>query len=96
MECCSRYGYALLWIGANAGSIVRVRVAIGIFLAFVVSFFIAAALSPIFEASVHPDLPLAERPPTLFGMDGNMLGFLLVLPLVIWAWRICERDAKAE
>jgi hypothetical protein len=86
----------LLWMGANAGSIVRVRVAVGIFLALVVSFFIAAALSPIFEASVHPDLPLAERPPTLFGMDGNMLGFLLVLPFVVWAWRICERDARAE
>ena len=86
----------LLWTGANAGSIVRVRVAIGIFLAFVVSFFVAAVLSPIFEASVHPDLSLAERPPTLFSMDGNMLGFLLVLPFVVWAWRICERDARAE
>lgn len=86
----------LLWIGGNAGSIVRVRIAIGIFLAFVVSFFIAAALSPIFEASVHPDILLAERPPTLFGMDGNMLGFLLALPFVVWAWRISGRDARVE
>ena len=92
------YGLALglLWLGANAGSIVRVRISVGIFLAFVVSFFIAAALSPIFEASVHPDLPLQDRPPTLLGMDGNMLGFLLVLPFIIWAWRICEREDSAE
>ena len=86
----------LLWVGSNAGSIVRVRVAVGIFVVFVVSFFVAAALSPMFEASVHPDVPLAERPPSLFGLDGNMLGFIIVLPIVIWAWRICERDARPE
>ena len=37
----------LLWVGSNAGSIVRVRVAVGIFVVFVVSFFVAAALSPM-------------------------------------------------
>jgi len=82
----------VLWIGANSNSIMRVRIALGILLTFVISFFIAALMSPLFGASVHPDLPMDQRPPTLWGMDGNMIGFLLVLPFVLYAWRICERD----
>ena len=85
----------LLWLGENAGSIFRIRIAIGIFLAFVASFFVTTAISAPFGASVHPDLPPSERPPTLFGMDGNTLGFILVLPFVAWAWRVSEREAKA-
>lgn len=86
----------LLWVGARAGSIQRVRAAVLISLAFVVSFFLAALLAPPFGASVHPDLPLHDRPPTLFGMDGNMLGFILILPVVAWAWWKCEQDAETE
>ena len=86
----------LLWLGNNAGSIERIRIAVGVFLAFVVSFFASTALSPLFEASVHPDLPLAERHPTLLGMDGNTIGFLAVLPFVAWAWRVSEREAKGR
>lgn len=81
----------LLWIGRDAGSIVRVRIAVAIVLAFVVGFFAAAALAPALGGSVHPDLPPADRPPTLFGLDGNAIGFLLVLPIVLLAWRACER-----
>jgi hypothetical protein len=33
---------------------------------------------------------------TLFGVDGNALGFLLVLPFVAWAWRNSEREAEQE
>lgn len=97
MHVVGTHGLAigLLWLGPDAGSILRVRIAAGILLAFVASFFAAAVLAPVFGASVHPDLPMAERPPTLLGMDGNMLGFLLVLPFVVWAWRRCERDAMA-
>lgn len=86
----------VLWIGPSSNSITRVRIAVGIFLAFVISFFIAALVSPLFEASVHPDLPMQQRPPTLLGMDGNMIGFLLVLPIVLYAWRICERDVPSD
>lgn len=83
----------LLWVGARAGSIQRVRAAALVSLAFVASFFGAALLAPLFGASVHPDLPLHERPPTLLGMDGNTLGFVLIVPVVVWAWWTCERDA---
>lgn len=86
----------LLWVGARAGSIQRVRAAVVISLAFVVSFFLAALLAPLFGASVHPDLPLHERPPTVFGMDGNMLGFIVILPIVAWAWRKCEQDTETR
>ena len=84
---------AVLWVGAGADSILRFRIAAGILLAFIVGFFAATVLSGLFDASVHPDLPIAERPPTLLGMDGNTIGFLLVLPFVAWAWRRAEREA---
>ena len=98
MHVAGTHGLALgvLWWGKSAGSIERVRIAAGIFLAFVISFFAATALSWLFGASPHPDLPVDERPPTLFGMDGNTLGFLLVLPFVAWAWRSSEREAKRQ
>jgi hypothetical protein len=85
----------LLWVGPNAGSVVRVRIAVGVLLAFVLSFFVAATLAPGFDGSVHPDLPAADRPPTLFGLDGNSLGFLLVLPIVLLAWLACEKRARS-
>ena len=90
------HGFALglLWLGADAGSIARVRVAVAIFVAFGASFFVASALAPLFGGSVHPDLPPVERPPTLFGMDGNTIGFAIALPLVLAAWWRAERDAR--
>jgi hypothetical protein len=85
---------ALLWFGLKAGSIVRVRIAVAIFLAYIVSFFGAALMSSLFGASTHPDLPLEQRPPTIFGMDGNMFGFLLALPVIAYAWWRCEKQEK--
>ena len=68
------------------------RISLGIFLAFPLSFFIASAISGLFGASVHPDLPVSEQPPRLLGMDGNTIGFLAALPFAIWAWRISENE----
>jgi hypothetical protein len=86
----------LLWAGPDAGYILRVRIAVGIVFTFSASFFVAAALSPLFGASVHPDLPVSERPPTPFGLDGNLLGFLIALPLILWAWRRSECEAQSS
>lgn len=85
---------ALLWIDFDTSRIVRARVAVAIFLAYILSFFGAALLSSLFGASTHPDLPLDQRPPTIFGMDGNMFGFLLALPVIAYAWWSCEKQEK--
>ena len=69
------------------------RISLGIYLAFPVSFFVSSAIASFFGASVHPDLPLADQPPRLLGMDVNTIGFLVALPFALWAWRISEKDA---
>ena len=84
----------LLWLGDNAVSIVRVRVAALIMIAYPGSFFLAVALAPLFGASVLPDVPPRNMPPQPFGMDGNLFGFLVGLPLIVLAWWLCERSGN--
>ena len=83
----------LLWIGPDSSSILRLRVAVGILLAFMTGFLLASFAAPLFGASVHPDLPPVDRPPTVFGLDGNTVGFLIALPITLIAWRSCEKQA---
>lgn len=87
---------ALIWVGENARSIFRIRIAIMILLAYVMSFFASLAIAPIFDASAAPDLPAHQMPPTLFGLDGNVVSFLIAIPVIAYAWWLCERKAKAE
>ena len=76
--------------------IIRIRISVAIFLAYILSFFCAALLSTFFGASTIPDLPIQQRPPTIFGMDGNMFGFLLALPVVLYAWWESEKEFKVR
>ena len=82
---------AVFWLDMNLDKHVQIRLATLIHLALAVSFFISMATATVWGASVHPDIPVADRPPTLFGIDGNVLGFLLATPLVVWAWLSVER-----
>ena len=74
----------------------RVRLVTLIFLSYVVSFFVAWLLASPFGATLTPDVPVARRPPAPFGLDGNLLSFLAVAPLVFLAWRLCERGAARQ
>ena len=85
-------GLGLLWVGAGRVSIVRVRIAALIMIAYAGSFFLAVALGPLFGASVVPDVPPQAMPPQPFGMDGNLFGFLVGLPLIALAWWLSERS----
>lgn len=87
---------ALLWSPNPLTPVWRGRVALGILLAFVVSFFVANGFSGMFEASVHPDVPPRLAPPRLFGLDGNTFGFLLALPVIAWLWWRVERSGLSS
>jgi len=86
----------LLTIHYVEPDIIRIRIAVAIFLAYILSFFCAALLSSPFGASTIPDLPPHLRPSTILGMDGNMFGFLLALPVVLYAWWYCEKEFNAH
>lgn len=73
----------------------RIRIACGIFLAFPLSFFVTLALAGLFGASLHPDVPAEQAPPSLFGLDGNLVSFLIIVPIAIWAWAGEERRLNA-
>lgn len=86
-------GLWLLCIGTL--DVMRVRVAALILLAYTISFFISLVVAPLFGAAAEPDVPLAARPPELFGLDGNFLSFLVGLPVIAYAWWRCERAFRA-
>ena len=80
----------LLWQGTL--NLLRVRVAALILLAYVVSFFFALLLAPLFGGVTTPDVPVDRMPPEPFGLDGNLFSFMVGLPFVLYAWWRCERD----
>ncbi len=87
---------ALLRFGTGASLILRTRLSVGIAAAFIFSFFATMVLASLFGASPHPDLPLAERPPVLWGLDGNALGLLFALPLLCWVWWKAGIESSAK
>lgn len=84
----------VLWIGAFGEQIVRIRIAILILFMYVSSFFVSLVLAPLFGAAITPDLPLERMPPTLLGLDGNVISMLVATPLIVWIWWQCEIDAR--
>jgi hypothetical protein len=86
----------LLGFGERRTQMLRVRMATLLFLSYVVSFFVAWLLASPFGATLTPDVPVARRPPVPFGLDGNLLSFLVVAPVVFLAWRLCERGGGRQ
>lgn len=86
----------ILWLGPNAGSVFSIRISVLVLGAYIASFFLSLAAGPLFGASIVPDLPQESMPPTLLGLDGNVVSMLIATPLLAWAWWLCERDAAAQ
>ncbi len=82
----------LLFVGTL--NLLRVRIAALILLAYTISFFVALAVGPAFGGAAKPDLPAHMMPPELFGLDGNMLSFLVGLPVLSYAWWRSERELR--
>ncbi len=88
------HSIALWLLCVGTLSLIRARAAALILLAYTISFFIALALAPLFGGAAKPDVPENMMPPTLFGLDGNILSFLVGLPVVVYAWWRCEREIR--
>ncbi len=83
----------LLWQGQL--TVLRIRVATAILLAYVVSFFATLMIAPMFGGATTPDVAPADLPPEPLGIDGNLFSFLLGLPFIVYGWWLAERDARA-
>ena len=88
------HAIALWLLCVGTLNVMRVRAAALILLAYTISFFIALALAGLFGGAAEPDVPADMMPPTLFGLDGNTLSFLVGLPIVVYAWWRSERDIR--
>ncbi len=74
--------------------IFRIRISVGILLAYALTLFVALLVAPMFGASVEPDLLPADMPPTILGLDGNVFSFLVGIPLILLGWWLCERASS--
>lgn len=88
------HSIALWLLCVGALNVLRVRIAALILLAYTISFFLALAIAPLFGGTAEPDVPADVMPPTLFGLDGNLLSFLVGLPIVFFAWWRSERELR--
>jgi len=84
----------ILWVGPNAGSLFSIRISALILGAYIASFFLSLAAAPLFGASIVPDLPPESMPPTLFGLDGNVVSMIVATFLLAWAWWLSEKEAE--
>ncbi len=71
--------------------IFRIRIGVGILLAYALTLFVALLVAPLFGASVEPDLLPADMPPKILGLDGNVFSFLIGVPLILLGWWLCEK-----
>ena len=82
----------LLWQGQL--SILRIRIATAILMAYVVSFFATVLIAPLFGGVLTPDVDPADLPPEPLGIDGNLFSFVLGLPFIVYGWSRAEHDLR--
>lgn len=78
-------------------TVTKARIAVAILLSYTLSFFVAWMVAPQFGGALAPDIAAEKLEASQrMGIDGNLLSFLVMVPLVLIGWWLCERAVPAR
>jgi hypothetical protein len=92
VACVQCVGLALLWAAAKGVSVHGVWAAAGLLGSYALSFLASAASTPLFGASITPDVSAALMPRRPLGLDGNLFSVLVVTPMILIGWALARRS----
>jgi hypothetical protein len=85
---------ALLWTATKRQFIDGVWPAAGLLGAYALSFLASVASTPLFGASITPDVSTELMPRRPLGLDGNLFSVLVVTPMILIGWALARRRAS--